>query len=786
VNKTRNFLAAAIVLILLGVFGCANDSDGGIGEGVFGGEREGEREIEQTYTVKIEKSGAEKGDTVDVSHNKGAKGAKVTINYTLADTAKHNMLEFEGVSSAIDTVDSAEDGTRTYIINDADAKNGIITINAIFTHNAIAFTENKSRITKTYGDPAFTNAVASGDSRSNVTYSSSDTNVADVDSEGRVTIKKAGSTTITAVVQEDAGSAIITAFVQENTQAEYTLTVNPKLITITGLAAPNKVYNGTTAVTVNKTNAKIYGIIDGDDVTIDTSNAVFADKNIGTAKIINGISLTGADVGNYTVLEQPRVTANITVKTVYIQNLKVIDKVYDGTATATVDKTNMVINGKIDGDDVTAEGTAAFLEGAGNPYDKENPGYNVRPGVDKSVAFSDWTLKGSDARNYNLSGQPGYGKANIIGLGLKDSPLFARQTTTIKASVYPVQDVVNWKSSNTGVVTVSSDGKVTAVTSSGSAVITASTADGVYTAKCTVKIIPEIDMVLIPAGSFYMGANGGGTLHKVTLTKKYYMGKFPVTQQQWEAIMGKTITEQQSFGNDSYLDDRGRGDYYPIYFTTWYESLAFCNKMSLIEGLDPVYSVGGSTDPNDWGTVPNTSTIAASWNNILVMDISKNGYRLPTEAEWEYACSGDYPYKAIQTNPKPFGIGDGTKMIDGMANFNSNKAYDLAKGGAYDDPNGKSLGRTTEMGSFPPNNYGLYDMHGNVNEWCWDRYGSSYYSSSPENDPTGPDSGTPRVIRGGNYTTNGNSVLTASRNSHDSYTRYTSGNIGFRVVRKAD
>jgi formylglycine-generating enzyme required for sulfatase activity len=768
----RQVLTAAIVFILLGFFGCANDPDGGIGEDVFSGEREGEREIEQIYTVKIEKSGAEKGDTVTASHFEGINGATVTINYTLADTAKHNFLEFEGVSSAIDAVNSAGQGKKTYTINDADAKSGIITINAVFTHNAIAFTENKSRITKTYGDPAFTNAVAEEYSRGgSITYSSSDISVADVDNTGRITIKKAGSTTITAVVQEDAGSTIITAFAQENAQAKYTLTVNPKPVSITGMTASNKTYNGTTTVTINTTRAVINGKIDGDNVTVDVSNAVFEDKNVGTAKTVTGISLTGDDAGNY-ILIQPNIKPNITAKNVTIIGLSAADKVYDGTATATVDKTNMVINGKIEGDDVTVvAGTAEF----DNSTTGFTPLPNITPdGKAKYVVFDNWRLTGTDAKNYNLSYQPSSVKADIIGLSLKDSPLFAGQTKTIRTAVYPVQDVVNWKSSNTGVVTVSSDGIVTAVASSGSAVITAVTADGVYTAKCTVKVIPTIDMALIPSGSFIMGGNGGGKQHKVTLTKSFYMGKGMVTQQQWEALTGRKVWEQQEQGSAYSIVDFGRGDNHPINCVNWYDALVFCNRLSIIEGLNPVYSIKGSTNPDDWGDAPYKNSSlkiigdTATWDAV-VMDMRKNGYRLPTEAEWEYACRGDYPNKAEQYDTVPYGIGNGIVVTTDIANF------------------GSSDNRIKEMGSYPPNNYVLYEMHGNLNELCWDWYDSNYYSISPENDPVGSTSGTNRVFRGGcYYTGSNNNYLSSGYRGNGENPSARSAQQSFRVVRTAD
>ena len=252
-------------------------------------------------------------------------------------------------------------------------------------------------------------------------------------------------------------------------------------------------------------------------------------------------------------------------------------------------------------------------------------------------------------------------------------------------------------------------------------------------------IDPLIEMAWLNAGSYTRGSNdsqdnAASPAHQVTLTSGFYMGRYEVTQGQYLEVMG----HQPS--NFAAGETTGRR---PVEMVTWFDAVEFCNKLSELEGLSPVYSFAlGSREPAT-GYPITGATVTANWG--------ANGYRLPTEAEWEYAC------RAGTTTA----YNTGNSITTSQANFNN------------------ILGRTTSVGSYAPNAWGLYDMHGNVLEWCWDWLGS--YSGGAQADPRGPGTSSQRVIRDGSWGNGAQGLRSAWRGNGSPGSR--SSYIGFRVVR---
>jgi formylglycine-generating enzyme required for sulfatase activity len=237
----------------------------------------------------------------------------------------------------------------------------------------------------------------------------------------------------------------------------------------------------------------------------------------------------------------------------------------------------------------------------------------------------------------------------------------------------------------------------------------------------------------IAPGKFVMGSpadevhrNADETQHEVAITKPFYLSVHEVTQGQYQKVMGVNPSFfSKNGGGKQRVENKDTADY-PVERVSWLDAVEFCKKLSAKEGKT---------------------------------------YRLPTEAEWEYACRA------------------GTKTVFHVGNdFNSNLAN--INGLSYSSYGKEEAGpfhrSTVKVGGYKVNDFGLYDMHGNVQEWCADWYADDYYKNSPKDDPQGPKDGTERVMRGGGWPSSAKACRAAAR-SHllPDEKSYTSG---FRVV----
>jgi formylglycine-generating enzyme required for sulfatase activity len=243
-------------------------------------------------------------------------------------------------------------------------------------------------------------------------------------------------------------------------------------------------------------------------------------------------------------------------------------------------------------------------------------------------------------------------------------------------------------------------------------------------------------LIRIPAGVFLMGSpaeekhrGSDETQHEVSITKPFYLGAFEVTQGHYAKIMGANPSHfSAKGGGKQQVQERDTSDY-PVERVSWLDAVEFCKKLSAKE---------------------------------------EKTYRLPTEAEWEYACRA-----GTKTVFHP-----GNDFHSYLANINGLGYSSYGK-----ETSGPFYRCTVKVGEYKRNDFGLFDMHGNVQEWCADWYAEDYYKKSPKNDPPGPKDGTERVLRGGSWPSSAKACRSAARNHlpPDDKT-YTTG---FRVVLEA-
>jgi sulfatase modifying factor 1 len=239
--------------------------------------------------------------------------------------------------------------------------------------------------------------------------------------------------------------------------------------------------------------------------------------------------------------------------------------------------------------------------------------------------------------------------------------------------------------------------------------------------------VPE-NMIRVEGGTFQMGDTFGDgqsrekPVHAVTVSS-FVIAKYLVTQKEWRDVMG---TDPSHF----------KGDDLPVESVSWFDAVQYCNKLSAKNGLDACYTINGEN---------------------VTCDFSRSGFRLPTEAEWEYAAKGGRQSRGTEYA--------GSSSLDEVAWYYGN-----------------SGNKTHPVGQKQANELGLYDMSGNLWEWCNDWYGP--YGPSAQTDPRGADSGRDRVLRGGSWNDDASTVRAAYRNFRKPGSSAIYG--GFRVVRRSE
>jgi formylglycine-generating enzyme required for sulfatase activity len=236
--------------------------------------------------------------------------------------------------------------------------------------------------------------------------------------------------------------------------------------------------------------------------------------------------------------------------------------------------------------------------------------------------------------------------------------------------------------------------------------------------------------VLVPAGSFDMGSpetepghrSNEGPVHEVVIGRPFYLGVHPVTQRVFQAVTGRNPSKFHAAN--------GGGPDHPVEMVSWDDAAGFCRRLS----------------------------------EVAEERAAGRSYRLPTEAEWEYAC---------RAGKRASAFGHGDTLSADLANFDT--AYPVGEVAPA-----AAVGRTTPADRYPANAWGLHDPHGNVWEWCADWYAEGYYAKSPPRDPGGPAEGKYRVLRGGSWRNHGSACRAAYRNALAPHMRDSA--TGFRVV----